>query len=177
MQYISNFIGEDEEQTLLSIIDANIWSNDLTRRTQHYGYKYNYTDKKIDPSMSLGPIPEWLDVYCERVAKFFPRKPDQVIINEYMPGQGLGGHVDTVTSFGPVIASLSLNSTCGMDFEEVSTGKSGCTVLEPRSLLVLAEDARYKWRHGITARLQDPLGDQVLTRKRRVSLTFRTILT
>lgn len=177
MQYISDFISEVEEQELLSTIDTKEWLTDLRRRTQHYGYKYNYTDKKIDVSSFLGPIPEWLDEYCERVTKFFPKKPDQVIINEYMPGQGLGNHVDTVVSFGPVIASLSLGSTCGMDFEEVKTGKLGSTVLEPRSLLVLANEARYDWRHGITPRMQDPLGDQVLTRKRRVSLTFRTVIT
>jgi hypothetical protein len=57
MQYLSNFIGEEEEKDLISIIDSNVWLTDLKRRTQHYGYKYDYTKKKIDESMYVGLIP------------------------------------------------------------------------------------------------------------------------
>jgi alkylated DNA repair dioxygenase AlkB len=48
-------------------------------------------------------------------------------------------------------------------------------LLERGSLLVLAGPARYDWRHSIPARKSDRIGDQVISRGRRVSLTFRTV--
>jgi alkylated DNA repair dioxygenase AlkB len=48
--------------------------------------------------------------------------------------------------------------------------------LKPRSLLVLAGDARYRWKHGIPAREADVIDGQEVARSRRVSLTFRTVV-
>lgn len=44
--------------------------------------------------------------------------------------------------------------------------------LEPRSLLILKDDARYKWKHGITSRKSD----NGVKRQKRVSLTFRKVI-
>lgn len=177
LKYIPDFISEIEESNLISTIDLQQWSDYLKRRTQHYGYRYDYTKKKIDDTMCLGPIPGWLDVYAEKLLNegFFEKKPDQVIINEYVPGKGIARHVDCVPCFGDAIASLSLGSTCAMDFEHLKTSKKGSTILGPRSLLVLTGEARYDWMHSIPARLDDFFEDDFLQRSRRVSLTFRTI--
>lgn len=177
MQYLSNFIGEDEEKDLIVTIDSNEWCNDLKRRTQHYGYKYDYTKKKIDESMYVGLIPAWMASYCTRMVGlgFFSKKPDQVIINEYLPGQGISKHVDCIDCFGDTVASLSLGSTCAMEFEHTKSSRKGSTILGPRSLLVLSNEARYDWTHAIPARLEDPFGEEMLKRSRRISLTFRTV--
>ena len=92
--------------------------------------------------------------------------PDQLIINEYMPGQGIFPHIDDPVSFEDGIVSLSLESDIIMDFIR-DTKKH--VMLKRRSVIVLHGDARYKWKHGITARKSD-FG---LKRSRRVSLTFR----
>lgn len=178
MQYFPNFIGEEEEQELIRTIDCNEWSMEIKRRTQHYGYKYDYTKKKIDESMYVGLIPIWMDSYISEMMELnlFAKKPDQVIINEYMPGQGIGKHVDCITCFGDTVASLSLGSPCAMEFENNKTGKKGSVILGPRSLLVLSSEARYDWTHTIPARLEDRFGEETLARERRVSLTFRTVL-
>jgi hypothetical protein len=63
-----------------------------------------------------------------------------------------------------------------MVLSPVDGGEAEPMFLERGSLLVLAGDARYKWRHGIRGRKTDTIGEQVLTRGRRVSLTFRTII-
>lgn len=177
MQYFNNFIGEDEEKDLIKIIDSNEWSLDLKRRTQHYGYKYDYTKKKIDESMYVGLIPAWMASYGTRMVglRLFHKKPDQVIINEYQPGQGISRHIDCVPCFGDTVASLSLGSTCAMDFEHIKSSKKGSTILGRRSLLVLSGEARYDWMHSIPARLEDSFGEESLKRTRRISLTFRTI--
>lgn len=60
LTYIENFLDERECIDLLINIDQRPWLNDLRRRVQHYGYKYDYTAKKIDLSMRLGPLPDFL---------------------------------------------------------------------------------------------------------------------
>lgn len=178
MQYISNYIGEQEESDLISYIDSREWSNHLKRRTQHYGYKYDYTKKKIDQSMYVGLIPNWIESYSDKFIDlgFVKKKPDQVIVNEYLPGQGISRHVDCVPCFGNTVISLSLGSTCAMDFEQIKSSKKGTVILAPRSLLVLADEARYDWMHSIPARKEDVMNNQVLPRSRRISLTFRGVL-
>lgn len=47
--------------------------------------------------------------------------------------------------------------------------------LAPRSLLVLSGEARYAWYHGISTRKIDKVQGDFNFRRRRVSLTFRTI--
>jgi len=44
--------------------------------------------------------------------------------------------------------------------------------LQPRSVVILTGDARYKWTHSIAARKSD--GD--IARGRRISLTYRTVI-
>lgn len=168
--YFPSFITEEEEKSLLEIIDQQAWLEDLRRRTQQYGYKYDYTKKKIDESMAIGSIPKWLSGINERLLPFFTKLPDQIIINEYLPGQGIGKHVDCVPCFGSVVSSLSLVSTIPMEFE--FKGEKQSFWLEPRSLLILEKDARFKWAHSIAARTMD----EGIERQRRISLTFRTVL-
>lgn len=176
--YIPEFINEREQSSLISIIDGLSWSHDLKRRTQHYGYKYDYTKKSIDSSLYLGPLPEWLSIYTQRLLdlNLFSECPDQVIINEYFPGQGISKHVDCIPCFKDTIASLSLLSQCEMNFEHIKTKKCGALMLGPLSLLVLNGEARYEWMHSIPMRLEDKFKNDVFKRKRRVSLTFRKII-
>ena len=177
LKYHSKYIDEEEQSDLIHIIDLKEWSNALKRRTQHYGYRYDYTRKTIDSSLYIGKIPWWLRAYTLRFVHegIFDKEPDQVIINEYTPGQGIARHVDCVPCFGGTVASLSLGSTCAMEFEHLKSSKKGSTILEPGSLLVLADEARYDWMHSIPARKEDPFNDEVLPRSRRISLTFRTV--
>lgn len=178
LQYIPNFICQEEAQYLLTQIDQQNWSLELKRRVQHYGYHYDYKAKNITKKLHLGALPEWLNSYCEQLQtqSFFPKTPDQVIINEYQPGQGISPHIDCIPCFEETIASLSLRSECVMDFIHTSTGEKMCCVLEPRSLLLLSGEARYLWRHGIAARKTDRYKGEILVRGRRVSLTFRNVV-
>ena len=40
--YISNYISPATAKSLLEIIDQQPWLNELKRRVQHYGYRYDY---------------------------------------------------------------------------------------------------------------------------------------
>jgi alkylated DNA repair dioxygenase AlkB len=178
LSYITNFIALLEQEFLIKELDQLPWSSDLKRRTQHYGYKYDYTKKKLDQSAYVGPIPEFLRIYISRLAKqrwFDEReKPDQIIVNEYLPGQGISKHIDCVSCFADTIASISLNSSCIMDFEK--NNRKGSLLLEPLSLLVLSDEARYEWTHAIPAHIRDIWKEQEIFRGRRISLTFRKVI-
>lgn len=178
LEYFPNFITREKSEELLKIIDAQPWLHDLKRRVQHYGWKYDYTARCITKDLYLGKLPDWLqNLADDLMAKgIFEKAPDQVIINEYQAGQGISAHIDCVPCFGGVIASLSLGSACVMDFSNPKTSEKTAKLLEPLSLLVMKNDARYKWQHGIAARKTDKIDGQIFTRQRRISLTFRNVI-
>lgn len=178
LAYIPDFITPAEEAALIETIDQQQWLTDLKRRVQHYGWKYDYTARRVDKSMRLGPLPDWLMDYCQRLYNdgYFPKLPDQVIINEYRPGQGIAPHVDCVPCFEETIASLSLGSPCVMEFTHSTASEKVTHLLEPSSLLIFSGAARYQWKHGIAARKVDRCEGQITQRSRRISLTFRNVI-
>lgn len=175
--YLTNFIATDLEAGLVEAIDQQIWIEDLKRRVQHYGYRYDYRARAVSRDAYLGPLPFWAsDLANDLVSEDqFDRMPDQLIVNEYLPGQGISAHVDCVPCFGDAIVSISLLSSCEMVLRERGSGKKRSIVLEPRSALFLSGPARYEWTHEIPARQSDLIGGQRLARSRRLSLTFRTV--
>lgn len=177
LRYEPGFVSAKEEAKLLSAIDAAPWLSDLKRRVQHYGWRYDYRARRVRAEDRLGPLPGWLGGIAARLCEngLFPAPPDQAIVNEYLPGQGIAPHVDCEPCFGPIIASLSLGSGCEMRFDALATGARTALRLKRQSLLVLSGPARYEWRHGIPARKSDPASQGRASRDRRVSITFRTI--
>ncbi len=178
LTYIPDYITHDDETRLLTQLDQQPWSSELRRRVQHYGYRYDYKARMITPDMQAAPLPPWLQELARRVQQdsYTPNQFDQVIVNEYLPGQGIADHVDCVPCFGDGILSLSLGSGCAMHFTEQQTRTRVPLWLAPRSLLLLQGAARYQWLHGIPARKSDLCNGQRVQRGRRVSLTFRTVL-
>ena len=110
---------------------------------------------------------------------WFDAVPDQVIVNEYEPGQGIAAHVDR-GCFGPTVATLSLGDAWPMEFAPYRPRRGPGTaseekselVLEVGSILLLTGDARWNWTHRIAARTKD--GPR--SRQKRVSVTFRAVV-
>lgn len=178
LSYIPGYITSAEENHLLTAIDQQIWMTDLKRRVQHYGYRYDYKRRSVDADLYLGALPAWLHGWAQRLQQdgHFAHALDQVIINEYLPGQGIADHVDCVPCFGDTILSLSLGSPCVMMFTRVEDGLQVPLLIEARSLLVMRGEARYEWKHGIPSRKTDAYNGQVYLRARRVSMTFRGVI-
>lgn len=174
LAYLPDWITPEHERDLVAAVDAGTWSTELRRRVQHYGFRYAYRRRKVDAALRLGPLPTWAAELAARLHAdgVFTCPPDQVIVNEYLPGQGISTHVDCIPCFGPVIASLSLLAGVPMELSAIESARRTAVWLAPRSLLVLAGDARDRWRHAIPARKTDPGHGP---RGRRLSLTFRTV--
>jgi len=182
LTYYPNWLTEEEEQKLLRIIDSSPWNSKLQRQTQHYGYEYNYNAKDYqDINKSrlsvANTFPKWLTNLAKRLSNgITPHLADQVIINEYTPGQGINPHIDHKASFQDCVVSLSLGSGTTMSFAHYATKKNVSQYLEPRSLIVLSGEARYNWSHGIAAIDSDLVNGRKIHRGRRVSITFRKII-
>lgn len=176
--YFPEFITEEQESNLIETIESQEWLNDLKRRVQHYGFKYDYTARNIDNSMKIGDIPSWLEEYSNLLfqKKLLPKIADQVIINEYQPGQGISSHIDCIPCFEESIACISLGSKVCMEFIHSKTNEIHNIILNPRSVFILTGDARYIWKHGIRSRKTDMIDGVKISRNRRMSITFRNVI-
>ena len=177
LTYLENYISENEADRLVQEIDKRPWRTDLKRRVQHYGYRYDYKARQARREDYLGPLPELFQSLAEQLTTegHFQTVPDQVIVNEYQPGQGISAHIDCQPCFGETIASLSLLSGCVMRFASQTHSQKMELHLQPTSLLVLKGDAVHMWTHAIPSRKTDVFEGQKHTRYRRISLTFRTM--
>ncbi|KAH9939964.1 hypothetical protein B0H21DRAFT_780430 [Amylocystis lapponica] len=119
----------------------------------------------------------------------------QAILNLYWPGEGITPHVDLLDRFGDGIVGVSLGSGCVMRFDRVAgDGMHGAeergrwdVYLPQGSVLVMSEEARYGWTHGIEKRMEDLVEDSGeseraaescswVERDVRLSITFRWLL-
>ena len=102
---------------------------------------------------------------------------NQITVNEYKPGEGIGSHIDTLSSFDDGIFSLTLNASTVMELTNTQNNMKKLIHLAPKSLLVLSGDARWTWEHMIVSRKTDLINGQLIPRQLRLSLTLRTALT
>ena len=179
LRYIPNYITEFQHDWLLNQIDKQQWHSFAKRRAQHYGPQYDYKTGKLNHDTGMNELPGWLNRLSHKLHKdgHIPEVPNQVLVSEYQPGQGIGGHIDREPWFKNTIISLSLGSSCIMDFTNQYDRTNKVSVwLAPRSIAVLREAARYTWLHGIPARKSDMWDGRKYARQRRVSLTFRNVI-
>ncbi len=165
LTYIENFITEDDEKYFIDNINNCKWNTENKKRIQYYGYKYPY--KNTRELITTTPIPNFLKVILDKVNQETNKKIDQIIINEYIPGQGIFPHIDNMHLFSDTIIILSLQSNIIMDF--MYFNKYEELKLDKQSIVILQTDARYRWRYSITPRKFD----NKIKRNTRISITFK----
>ena len=171
--YKEDLLDAATQSHVLAEVDARPWQGELRRRVQHYGYRYDYKARAVDTSMRLGPLPDFgLEVARLAIdAGLLPATPDQLIVNEYQPGQGIAAHVDCEPCFLDVILTVSLGWAYEMDYIDRESREVRPALLPAGSGLTMTGDARYRWLHRIRPRLSD----RGVPRGRRVSLTYRYV--
>ncbi|KAG8371785.1 hypothetical protein BUALT_Bualt13G0124300 [Buddleja alternifolia] len=175
--YIPEYVTAAEEQQLLNhIYQAPIskWKSLKNRRLQNWGGVVH------EKGLLAQDLPPWLKEITHRIyeeSRLFPSAINHVLINEYLPDQGIMPHQDG-PAYAPVVAILSLGSSIVMDFVphpsvEKATGTSAnnnnedvslkpahmevnsgeylpfSVVLMPRSLLIFKDTAYSDYLHGI----------------------------
>jgi len=190
--YIPDFISEDEEQYLIGRVEnapKPKWEQLSHRRLQNWGGVLGKKGLIVDAE-----LPDWLKLYVDKICRLpgaaFPEsnRPNHVLVNEYLPGQGIMPHVDGPL-YHPVIATISLGGHIMLDMYKRSedspvepieptesmasmnmdNGNSsisdrkpvGSLLLERRSLVLIKDDLYTDYLHGIAERVQDPLTENV----------------
>jgi alkylated DNA repair dioxygenase AlkB len=167
LAYLTGYVTPDEERALVGAIDQQPWNTEWRRRRQPYGAGYG-------TRAPAPPVPDWGRRLADRLFRdgITSQPFDHMLVNEYLPGQGIAPHRD-YAPYGRTVVSLSLLSTCVMDFYHPPTRRKERLLLEPRSLLVLSDEARHEWQHGIAPRKRDVWHGLRIDRRRRLSVTFR----
>jgi alkylated DNA repair dioxygenase AlkB len=169
--YFPEFISRRDEEMLLVATSDGAWSSHWSRRTQFFGARYTPIERPDEPDR---PMPQWADLLLRVGVErgLFDRLPNQMGINEYLPGQGIAAHVDY---FGGSVASLTLGGGCVMDITRSELSLRVSLWLAPRSIVLLTGPARTVWKHGIARRLSDEVLGRSVRRLRRVSITLRDV--
>ena len=176
LRYVPDYIADYQHDWLIGKIGEQEWSYFGKRRMQNYGSKYDYNTGELKEESQRRELPEWLNRLSEKLHRdgHMTEVPNQVLISEYEPGQGIGGHIDKEPWFKDTIIILSLGTSCIMEFtKDVDRTKKVYVWLAKRSIAVLQKAARYEWLHGIPARKSDIWEGRKYIRQRRVSLSFR----
>lgn len=170
--YIPQYLSIDElsiikEKLASSIHFQPITTSPFSRRVAHYGYYYSYDRSGLHEAP---PIPtDLIDlVMSDRINQIVGftliEKPfEQLIINEYKPGQQIAHHIDHKTQFGPIIACITIGQSVPIKFKLGDIVKT--ITPEKGSIYLMTGDARYKWSHSLKNTLS----------KNRYSLTYRTV--
>ena len=164
-------ISELEQHRLLQEIASNPWSKVLSRRTQHYGSRYDYKQRNVVNDASVLPMSDCPMPEGALVLDLFTRLnddhgPNQCIVNEYLSKQSISAHTDA-SCFGRVVVTLSLGDSTVMTFTR-SNHASFSVALNAGDMVILSGDARYEWKHETKAIARDCY--------RRVSVTYRTVI-
>lgn len=173
IKYVPGYLDQETHDQLFSAVDQQRWQMSVDHGVQVYGYHY---DHKRRVAYRIGDLPIWATALARRLYQdgHLESTPNQLVANEYQPGTGIFDHLDQ-SVFGEVVISISLGSTCTMRFTRSDPEASYELFLEPRSLLVLSGEARWRWKHGIPSRTSDMWNGREYVRSRRVSLTFRAV--
>jgi alkylated DNA repair dioxygenase AlkB len=163
-------ISPAEERELIAWFTAAPAWNDITfrgqkarRRAMSFGARYLAQGKQLIPAP---PLPPDLAVYRDRMVAaacaglgaalvLAGRTPADFALCTalyYPPGAGIGWHADN-RAFGPTVLSLSLGAPARLQLRPATDAATSApsleVVLEPRSLFVLAGEARSSWHHRI----------------------------
>lgn len=182
-----DFIPPSHTKKLYDYVDKLEYHSleNITRKIQHYGYIYDYRLREpITRKLEKGTeMPKFFKCISNILYKhkIMDNLPNQVIINKYIPGEGIAPHRDHYPIFGNSIATLSLGSEYVMTFRHHKSHpnydpKISLDISLPvGSLLIFSDDARLYWTHEIAKRKTDKINNKTVKRDTRISITFRTV--
>ena len=196
--YVPNFITEEEESEIKKHVNnapLPKWTQLSHRRLQNWGGIPH-------PKGMIGEaIPRWLQKYVDKISSLDVfekgKLPNHILINEYLPGQGIMAHTDGPL-FHPIVTTINCGSHTLLDFykrldnsqpQELKLEFS--FLLERRSLLILQGDLYHNYLHSIAERDTDVISrsmiknlaicggefseGETLKRDIRLSLTIRHV--
>lgn len=199
IRYIPNVISELDEKSIIEQIQCTPtqrWTKLRNRSLQQWGGKVT-----INGLVNIESIPQYMNCCIERVQSmniFIDNdiQPNHVLLNQYLPAQGISPHMDGPL-YTPLVTILSLQSTVMLKFYGRLPNGSQLNhhlysvLCEPRSLLVFSDDIYCNMWHAIDMSAHDivdhrtinrhllnksyQVGDTVKRDNTRYSLTMRHV--
>jgi hypothetical protein len=138
----TDLIDETFEQQLLAEIDSQTWIVDYARHLQYYGYR-NELEDPYDLIPFPVEMPQLMRALSEQLVanNIVQLQPDQVIVNEYVPGEGIRPHKDR-DYYENQICGVNLGSGCIMRFIRGNNQEVRYIEVPQRSVYVMQDDAR-----------------------------------
>lgn len=195
IRYIPDFIDADYADFLLRRVYAcpgPKWTTLRNRRLQLWGCQYLQNAKPTGNSlvhdgsrepevkpMIQEPLPEWLASLGSRISDFAVKQNpndffNQVLINEYLPGQGILPHTDG-PAFEPFICTVNLGGPVLLDFRDnrvpIPDEPAYSVYMRPLSLVVVADTAYTNHLHSIAERRVDTLSREKIVNWDAAGLT------
>jgi alkylated DNA repair dioxygenase AlkB len=167
--YVESFLSSSEEEELFVEVGKLSFDHDvfrgraLNRGYAQFGYRYISTGRRLDTAPAL---PEFAQVLIAKALPFCPEGSsfNQLLINKYPPGAGIGWHTDA-PRFGDCVIAASLGGAARLQFRR---SRTSVVVFEARvnsgSLWVMSGEARWNFEHRV-----------IPVRQERLSLTFRSV--
>jgi alkylated DNA repair protein alkB family protein 6 len=182
---LSDFLSPEEVGALVASIDAfpqRAWAELTHRRLLNLGgvpHPCGSWAEPLPPALmaTIGPRLRAMGLFGEEGA-------DQILLNEYTRGAGIGAHKDG-PCFQPCAAILSLGGDAVLRFsrESAPLAALASVIMKSGSLVVFQNEAYNDFYHYIEACQVDALDETVLNREegllprpaRRLSLTLRKL--
>ncbi|CAG7581600.1 MAG: putative oxidoreductase [uncultured marine phage] len=164
-----NFLNKEEESYLIDIIDSLNWIDNLSHRSQYYGFEYKYNKKFVSYKDYKGELPSTLNFIKDKLNMDY----NQLVIDEYKNNEGMRSHTES-DIYDSNIILCPLGSDCIMTFE--GDGIKHTILLKRRSLIVMGAESRYRFKHGIPFNKTDKFNNRKIKRDgRRLLMTFRNV--
>jgi alkylated DNA repair dioxygenase AlkB len=156
--YVSDFLSAPDQARLVDAIGAMPLEHaqykqfTAKRRVIHFGGRYDFSTQEL---LASEPIPDVLlplRAQLAAVAAVAPEAFSHAMVAEYRPGTQLGWHRD-VPDF-EIVAGVSLGSAARMQFRPYPPAERLRKhylnlLLEPGSIYVLRDSARWGWQHRV----------------------------
>lgn len=182
LHILPDVLTAEEEGVILKFIGEQKWAPltikvDTGRLVQQYGFRFDYHSYGVVKDVpeipdQLSTLIKKLISQCEALKIPVVSEFNQIIVNRYLPGEGISPHVDW-KGFGPIVASFTLGSAAVVEFKK--NGVLVETYPPGRSLYIMSGDARTAWTHSMPAREEDTVDGKVVLRDVRISITIRQV--
>jgi DNA oxidative demethylase len=166
LRFATEVVTPAEESALIELIESaglsySAYDPGNARSSKSFGWNYDFVNDTFVPGDRL---PDGFGAIAARAAAFaglHPKDFAECLLNRYEPGAIIQPHLDKPVGEHVVGISLGLGATMVSRHQE--TGEERPVELSPRSMYLLAGDARHVWQHSLP-----PLWDT------RYSITFRS---
>ncbi|MCP5402603.1 MAG: alpha-ketoglutarate-dependent dioxygenase AlkB [Novosphingobium sp.] len=154
LKLVHEILTVEEEADLISLIEASQparspYDPDNPRSSTSYGWKYDYG---TDSFVACDPMPQGFRSVAQKAADLAGVRPEDLaecLLNRYEAGAIIQPHFDKPVWDHVIGISLGAPTTMQFSRQGEASALEVAIALPPRSMYLLAGDARHVWQHSL----------------------------